>query len=82
MKVRKAKPSALPLFEPFILEVTVETEGEARALHAIFNYTGNTDLFKESIINQIMHCIGEHSVGFNDEINNGVLYNDFYRPKV
>lgn len=69
-------------FQPFELVLTVETEEDAKALYAIFNYAPNTELFEDCISN-IRNTIGHEygNLSGDDVIANGITYNNFYRSK-
>ena len=69
-------------FTPFRLCIQVETEEEARGLHAIFNYVPNGELLPyeaKKSLHSILEKYGE--VGKDGIIANGVSYRKFYRPK-
>jgi hypothetical protein len=68
-----------PEFQPFNLNITVETKEEAQALFAIFNYTPNTDLLGNSHYSAVKDAIGPFST--SGVIARGVTYEQFYRPK-
>ena len=71
-------------FPAFDVTFTVESEEEARALYAIFNYTSNVDLLPEDASAEIRKAIGEKysDLGFDQLIARGVDYSNFYRRKV
>jgi len=69
-------------FVPIILHLTIESEEEARAIYAIFNYAGNTDLFKYGQDEEVREELKDFSTtGPNNVISNGIIYRKFYRPK-
>jgi len=68
-------------FVPIILHLTIESEEEARAVYAIFNYSGNTDLFKHGQDEEVREELKDFSTRGNDMISNGITYRKFYRPK-
>ena len=69
-------------WKPFDIVFTVESEAEARALYAIFNYTPNTDLLPGAVEVDVRRQLGsKFAIPFDGEIANGVTYGDFYRSK-
>ena len=69
-------------FTPFNVILTVESEEEARALYAIFNYSSNLDLFPGNAAGDVRHTIGrKFSDTVNGEIANGVTHGQFYSSK-
>ena len=70
-------------FAPFDVTLTVESEEEARALYAIFNYMPNADLLGGDIGERIRKVIGEHfsELGSDCQIANGITYPEFYSHK-
>lgn len=72
-----------PGFHPFDITLTVETEDEARALYAIFNYSPNVDILPEKISDEIRDQIGREfgELGSSQVIARGVTYSKFYRGK-
>lgn len=67
-------------FKPIHLDITIETEEEAQAIFAIFNYTPNTNLLPECVSEKITNILAPYEViGSDDEIANGITYNDFYK---
>ena len=70
-------------FPAFDITLTIESEEEARALYAIFNYIPNTDLFPDGVSLKIREKIGERfsNLGSGEVIAKGVTYDSFYRPK-
>lgn len=71
------------VFKPITLEIVIESEEEARALSAIFNYAPNTDLLDPSIAYTIGKHIGEkyRILGEKGIIARGITYEQFYRGK-
>lgn len=80
MKVEKQKLETPKQFEPFNLILSVETEEEARALYAIFNYCKNSDLIKYSVAEKIRNVIGNYHIG-GGIIANNISYETFYHSK-
>ena len=70
-------------FRPFDITLTVESEEEARALYAIFNYSPNVDLLPRESGGNIKKAIGEKysTLGTSQLIARGVCYGHFYHPK-
>ena len=70
-------------FHAFDVTFTIESEEEARALYAIFNYCPNTDLLGGDIGERTRKVIGEHfsALGFDSQIANGITYRKFYSSK-
>ena len=70
-------------FHEFDVIFTVESEEEARALYAIFNYCPNTDLLGGDIGERTRKVIGEHfsELGSDSQIANGITYSEFYSHK-
>lgn len=82
MKVSKTEETQKPIFESFTLNITVETEEEAKAFYAIFNYYPNAELLPAGNGPKLTGLIGgRHMTRPEDEIANGVAYQKFYRPK-
>jgi len=71
-------------FQEFDLILTIESEGEARALYAIFNYFPNVDLLPFGISEKIREQIGDRysKLMAGEEISNGVTYATFCSSKV
>ncbi len=67
-------------FRTFDVTLTIESEKEARALYAIFNYVPNTSLLPRGVAQDVRDVIGPDIaiLGDNGEIANGVTYADFY----
>lgn len=80
MKAHKVKSSG---FVPFDLVIGIESEEEARALYAIFNYCPNTELLSDEAEPSIRATIGQKFsiLPASNEIANGVSYNKFYSKK-
>ena len=69
-------------FTPFDVILTVESEEEARALYAIFNYSPNSGLFPGNAARDVRHTIGhKFRDTVNGEIANGVTSDQFYSSK-
>ena len=70
-------------WKPFNIVFAVESEAEARALYAIFNYGPNVDILPEDVDEEIRKAIGgKHgNISFNELIARGVSYEEFYRGK-
>ena len=80
MKVRRDREGVG--FRAFDVTLTIESEEEARALYAIFNYCPNLELFPGDAARDVRHTIGDKfSDTPNGEIANGVDYDHFYRSK-
>jgi len=80
MKSRKESPTGK--FQSFDIIITVESEAEARGLHAIFNYCPNVDVLPESETENLRDLLEEYEIiNSEDEIANGVTYSEFYRSK-
>ena len=80
MKVYKLQ--SICEFAPFDVTLTVESEEEAQALYAIFNYSPNLELFLDDAAGNVRHVIGDKFSDIpNGEIANGVDYDHFYRAK-
>lgn len=80
MKVSSKKSD----FQPIVLEIVIESEEEARALYAIFNYSPNTELLYPNASSDIIECIGHgYSTSHNngEVISRGITYDQFYRSK-
>ena len=81
MKVRRDREGVG--FPAFDVTFTVESEEEARALYAIFNYSPNVDILPEEVGEEIRKAIGG-KYGCLDpsrHIARGVNYSDFYANK-
>ena len=79
MKVKKGKDG----FQPFALEITIETAEEARALYAIFNHARTESLIHPMSMWELRKAIGsEHQVcdgiAPDAEIANGITAREFY----
>ena len=70
-------------FHAFAITLTVESEEEARALYAIFNYSPNVDILPEDAGDEITKAIGEKysNLGTSQLIARGVYYRGFYKGK-
>ena len=70
-------------FQSFKLTLEVESEAEARALYAIFNYSPNVNLLPEDAGAEIGKAIGEKysTLGTSQLIARGVCYGVFYKSK-
>ena len=70
-------------FAPFDVILTVESEEEARALYAIFNYSPNVNLLPGGDGAVVREAIGEKygDLGPSTLIAKGVYYREFYRGK-
>ena len=77
MKVSRNKVE--PSFTPFTLNITVESEEEARALYAVFNHSHNRALFEDDIQDGMIEKIGLKYRVSDGVIANGVTYNEFYK---
>lgn len=80
MRVSKTKSKG---FIPFDITLSVESEEEARALYAIFNYVPNLDLFPEGVGASIRDKIGGEfeALPCSGEIAGGITYSTFYNSK-
>jgi hypothetical protein len=67
-------------FKPFVLNLTVETEDEARALYAIFNNTDNLRLFHNSStgVTDVLKQHGTFTTKYREVIANEITYEQFY----
>ena len=81
MKVRRDREGVG--FHAFDVTLTIESEEEARALYAIFNYSPNVDILPEDMGAEIRKAIREkHStLGASQPIARGVCYGVFYKSK-
>lgn len=61
-------------FEPVILEITIESEEEGRALYAVFNHTDNSLLLGHDIY----RALSRFATRYGSQITNRVSYNDWY----
>ena len=70
-------------WKPFDVVLTVESEEEAKALYAIFNYCPNEDILPEGGAKQVRDAIGGRygDPGGGQLIARGVHYGEFYRSK-
>ncbi len=70
-------------FTPFDVSLTVESEEEARALYAIFNYSPNVALLTFEACKLVRELIGKEyaHLGAGDVIANGITYANFYHHK-
>ena len=70
-------------FPAFDITFTVESEEEARALYAIFNYSPNVNLLPEDAGAEIRKAIGEKysTLGTSELIARGVCYREFFLRK-
>ncbi len=70
-------------WKPFDVVLTVESEEEAKALYAIFNYCPNEDILPEGRAKQVRDAIGGRygDLGGGQLIARGVHYEEFYRSK-
>ena len=69
-------------FQEFDITLTVESEEEARALYAIFNYSPNLDLIPGGGGDKVRGIIGRKFANAEEGmIANGVTYEEFYRSK-
>ena len=78
MKVTKQAVSVPRSFCPFDLTISVETQEEAQALHAIFNHTANHELLPLIARNLVKNILSDYYVtkGF---IANGITHDEYYR---
>ena len=81
MKVEKQKLESPKQFEPFNLILSVETEEEARALYAIFNFSRNSDLLGYVTAEKIRNKIGRSYHVGGGIIANKVGYESYYHSK-
>jgi hypothetical protein len=83
MKAEKQKLPQEPRFEPFQLSIRVESEEEAKALHAIFCHEDNTRLFVD-YGNAITDALGNTYgvVGLDAVIANGVTCSQFFKDRL
>ena len=81
MKVRRDREGLR--FGSFDVTLTIESEEEARALYAIFNYTYNVDLLPRGVDGEVKKAIGckYGDLGDSQYIAKGVYYRHFYRSK-
>ena len=70
-------------FAPFDVTFTVESEEEARALYAIFNYVPNINVLPDGAGEIVRKVIGERyeKLGPDQLIARGVTYGKFYSRK-
>lgn len=70
-------------FTPFSITIDIESEGEARALYAIFNHYSNDSLLGSKNARAIKTTIGtEFSLELQgQEINNGINGHKFYQSR-
>ncbi|KKL86071.1 hypothetical protein LCGC14_1948430 [marine sediment metagenome] len=70
-------------WKPFDVVLTVESEEEAKALYAIFNYSPNVNLLPEDASDEIRKAIGGKysTLGTSQLIARGVCYREFYLGK-
>ncbi|KKK53216.1 hypothetical protein LCGC14_3097000 [marine sediment metagenome] len=70
-------------WKPFDLVLTVESEEEAKAFYAIFNYAPNMDILPEGVGEIVREAIGRKysDLGASQLIARGVYYREFYRGK-
>lgn len=63
-----------PKFTPFSITIDIESEGEARALYAIFNHPKNGRLIGTGNTHLVLDKIGDkyESNADTDDINNGI----------
>jgi hypothetical protein len=68
-------------FKAIELTITIETEEEAQALYAIFNFTHNRKLLKEKDTNLLLDEIGKKFyIGEKNKIiSNNIAYKDYYK---
>ena len=71
-------------FHAFDVTLTIESEEEARALYAIFNYGPNTDLLPCEIGKIVREVIGGEygNLAAGSVIAKGITYVTFYRYKM
>jgi hypothetical protein len=83
MQVTKVNVVETPKFKPRAFTITIESEEEARAMHAIFDYSPNADLIGESLAGTIRKQIdlgcGARSV--NGVIAKGITQAKFFADK-
>ena len=70
-------------WKPFDVVLTVESEEEARALYAIFNYVPNIDMLPDGTGEIVRKAIGERygELGPDQLIARSVTYGKFYHGK-
>ena len=70
-------------WKPFDVVLTVESEAEARALYAIFNYSPNVDILPNGTGEIVRKVMGERyrELGPGQLIARGVTHDKFYRSK-
>ncbi|KKK85838.1 hypothetical protein LCGC14_2769270, partial [marine sediment metagenome] len=70
-------------FNLFKIDFIVESEAEAKALYAIFNYCPNVNILPEGMGDTIRKAIGEKysDLGSSTLIARGVQYREFYSGK-
>ena len=70
-------------FQEFDVTFTIESEEEAKALYAIFNYCPNLDILPEEVGDRIRGIIVEKYSDFGSStlIARGVHHKEFYRGK-
>ena len=70
-------------FRSFDVTLTIESEEEAKALYAIFNYCPNEDILPEGGAKQVRDAIGGRygDLDGGQLIARGVHYEEFYRSK-
>ena len=83
--VKQVPPPVEPPFEPIVLTITLETAAEARALYAIFNKVGNTELFsRDPHGTGVRDALGtKYSVGSGsaEVISNGITGAEYFGRK-
>ena len=74
----------VPGFSEFDVILTIESEEEARALYAIFNYSPNMDMLPDGVGELMRCCIGERFSKLlpDSVIARGTTYKTFYAVKV
>ena len=81
MKVQTNREAVV--FRAFDVTFTIESEAEARALYAIFNYSPNIDILPAGEDEDIREAIGHKygDLGDSQYIARGVYYGHFYCSK-
>ena len=82
MQVSKVNVVETPKFKPRAFTITIESEDEARALHAIFSYSPNADLIGTIEARRIRQQIDCGQCTVNGIIANGVHHDAFYADKM
>ena len=72
------------VFAPFDLVLHIETEEDARAIYAMFNHSDSSAVFPDEVSQGVIQKLDEHGnfyVSVEEEIANGVTYDEYYGSK-